>query len=439
MGFSCTSAVGTKGYLWHNIFPLITTMRALSIVLFGGLVLDLSAADRIVEEFGTAPTYANIASAVSAAVNGDRIIIKNRAGDIPWIENITVDKSLEFLNYADNGFFVVQGNWTITPAAGRVVVIKGMRNTSGSIVAIDAGTLGSTVLKVLDGQFVNGNINAASDAFRADVVGNELQFGYVRVNLGNIVGNKISYNGSAECIRIVPGTTAFQGDTCAVIGNWVNGQQAGGSWEGIYINGRAQVYHIRNNWVRHGWMGIELQGGNNEAVANLVQNNSIMALAGGTSSRYGISLANTTANSIWEVMNNAIGTEYTSTNRGINRDSGNNGQINVYYNHVASGMSPAISTGFTFEGNNTTDQPLTFYSNNGSLNDAPAAVNGGNPAAPFYDLDLTIGDAGAYGGSYTLDNFFPLHTGAARVYMTGHPFNIRSGATLRVRANAWDR
>lgn len=50
-----------------------------------------------------------------------------------------------------------------------------------------------------------------------------------------------------------------------------------------------------------------------------------------------------------------------------------------------------------------------------------------------------MGDAGAYGGSYTLNNFFPLHTGAARVYMTGHPFNIRSGTTLRVRANAWDR
>lgn len=413
-------------------------MRALSAFLFSGMALNMLAVDRIVEEFGTSPAYANIASAVAAAADGDRIIIKNRTGDIPWIENITVDKSLEFLNYADNGFFVVQGNWTIIPAAGRVVVIKGMRNTNGSITATGAGTLGGTALKVLDGQFVSGNINAATDAVRAEIVGNELQFGYVRINLGNVVGNKITYSGSAECIRIVPATGTFQGDTCAVIGNWVDGQQAGGSWEGIYINGRAQAYHIRNNWVRHGWMGIELQGGNDQAVANLVQNNSIVALAGGSSSRYGISIANTYANSIWEVMNNAIGTQYTGTNRGINRDSGNNGQINVYYNHVSSGMSSPISTGFTFEGNNTTDQPLTFNAD-GTLNNAPAAVNGGNPAAPFYDLDLTIGDAGAYGGSYTMSNFFPLHTGAARVYMTGHPFNLRTGSTLRVRANAWDR
>jgi len=138
-------------------------------------------------------------------------------------------------------------------------------------------------------------------------------------------------------------------------------------------------------------------------------------------------------------MNNAIGAQYAGDNRGINRDggSGNQGQINVYYNHVAP-MQVTISTGFTFEGNNTTDQPVTF-NGDGTLDNAPAAVDGGNPAAPYFDLDLTIGDAGAYGGSYTLANFFPLHTGAARVYMTGHPFNVREGATLRVRANAWDR
>ncbi len=413
-------------------------MRLLSSLLLSGLALNLLAVDRIVEEFGTPPTYPNIAAAVTAAVNGDRIIIKNRAGEIPWIENITVDKSLEFLNYTDNTFFIVQGNWTITPAVGRVVVIKGMRNTSGSITATGTGTLGSTVLKVLDGQFVNGFINAASDAFRADIVGNELQEGYVRVNLGNVVGNSITYTGSAECIRIVPVTTAFQGDTCAIIGNRVNSVQTANSWEGIFVNGRAQVYHIRNNWVRHSWMGIEIQGGNTQAIANLVQNNSIQSNAGGSGTRYGISIANAPANSIWEVMNNAVGFLYTGTNRGINNDSGNSGQINVYYNHVASGMSIAISTGFTFAGNNTTNQALTFNAD-GTLNNAPGAVNGGNPAAPFYDLDLTIGDAGAYGGSYTMNNFFPLHTGAARVYMTGHPFNLRSGATLRVRANAWDR
>lgn len=410
-------------------------MKQLFTFALAACVLPTFAVDRIVEEFGTAPTYPNINAAVTAANNGDRIIIKNRAGEIPWIETITVDKSLEFLNYADNGYFVVQGNWTIVPAVDRVVVIKGMRNTSGSILATGSGTLGSTRLQVLDGRFVSGNINAASDAFRTEVVGNLIEAGYLRINLGNVVGNRVTYSGG-ECIRITPTTVAFQGDTCAVVGNWVDNTAP--SYEGIYVNGRAQAYHIRNNWVRHGWMGIEFQGGNSQGVANLIQNNSIEANPGGTGNRYGISIANTVSNSITEVMNNAIASSYSGSNRGINNDSGNSGQINVYYNHVEAGMALAISTGFTFAGNNITDQALSFTSE-GMLATAPAAVNGGNPAAPYYDLDLSVGDAGAYGGSYTMANFFPQHTGSARVYMTGHPFNLRTGSTLRVRAKAWDR
>ena len=137
-------------------------------------------------------------------------------------------------------------------------------------------------------------------------------------------------------------------------------------------------------------------------------------------------------------MNNAVTRTWTGTSRGINKDSGNLGQINVYFNHVTIGMSFPISTGFTFESNNTVDQPITLNAD-GTFASATACIDGGNPAPIFSDLDLSTGDAGTYGGSYTLVNFHPLHTGAARIYLTGHPFNIRSGATLRVKGVAYDR
>jgi hypothetical protein len=209
------------------------------------------------------------------------------------------------------------------------------------------------------------------------------------------------------------------------------------SYEGIFVNTQYQVVHIRNNYVQHGWMGIEVYGGNTGAVPNLIWNNTVIAYTGQFTT-YGISLANTNAGSIWEIMNNAVTRTWSGESRGINRDSGNSGQINVYFNHVHAGMSFPISAGFTFEGSNTTNQSITLNAD-GTFANAVAAVDGGNPAAPFYDLDLTAGDAGAYGGSYTLSNFHPLHTGAARVYMTGHPFNVRQGSTLRVRATAFDR
>lgn len=410
------------------------TLLKLPALLSALLAIPVVAVDRIVEEFGVSPSYPNINAAVAAALDGDRIIIKNRAGDIPWIEAISITKSLEFLSYQDNGFFIVQGAWTITAANDRVVTINGMRNTSGSITGAGSSDLRATKVRVLDSQLVSGNIVFSNDAFDVQVIGNTLQSGYVRINFGNVVGNDVMGVTGFEGVRVTPASTAFAGDTCHIIGNKVQGPL---SYEGIFVNGRAQAYHIRNNWVRHGWMGIEVQGGNTFGVANLIWNNSIQGYTG-SSNIYGISLANTAGGSIWEVMNNAVGSTWTGSNRGINNDSGNSGQINVYFNHIASGFATAVSTGFTFAGNNTTNQPLTFNADGTFLN-APAAINGGNPAAPFYDLDLSAGDAGAYGGSYTLANFFPLHTGAARVYMTGHPFNVRQGSTLRVRANAFDR
>ena len=410
-------------------------MRLLACLLFGGATLSTFAVDRIVEEFGSAPTFPNIASAVAAAVDGDRIIIKNRAGDIPWIENITIEKSLQFLSYADNGFFVVQGTYSIVPAAGRQVTIIGMRNTAGGIQAASGSSaVRGTRVRVLDSFFVNGGIQLANQNFDVDVVGCTLQNGTVGLFYGNVIGNDI--DGSAifdEAISVTPSEGGFPLDTCAIIGNKVKGRVG---YEGIFVSTDHQVVHIRNNYVQHGWMGIEVYGGNTSGVQNLIWNNTVTAYSGQFTT-YGINVANTSSGSIWEIMNNAVTRTWSGECRGINRDSGNFGQINVYFNHVA-GMNIAISTGFTFEGNNTTTQPITLNAD-GTFSNAPAAVNGGNPAAPFYDLDLTIGDAGAYGASYTLTNFHPLHTGAARVYMTGHPFNIRQGTTLRVRANAWDR
>lgn len=396
--------------------------------------LSVSAVDRIVEEFGVPPTYPNINAAVTAAVDGDRIIIKNRAGDIPWIETISITKSLQFLSYQDNGFFIVQGNWTVTAANGREVTIIGMRNTAGNITGAGSSNLRETKVRVLDSHLVSGIIVFNNDAFDVQVVGSRLESGYVRINFGNVVGNEVTNPSGAEAVRVSPTSTTFANDTCHIIGNKIQGPL---SYEGIYVNTRAQVVHIRNNWVRHAWMGIEVQGGNTQGVANLIWNNSVQGYSG-SSTIYGISLANTLSGSIWEVMNNAVGSTWAGNNRGINNDSGNSGQINVYFNHVNSGMAVGVDVGFTFAGSNTTNQPVTFNADGTFLN-APAAINGGNPAAPFYDLDLSTGDAGAYGGSYTLTNFFPLHTGAARVYMTGHPFNVRLGSTLRVKATAFDR
>ncbi|MBP6390358.1 MAG: hypothetical protein KA352_05670 [Flavobacteriales bacterium] len=406
-------------------------------VALASLVLTFPAlaTDRIVEEFGQPPAYASINAAVTAAVDGDRIIVKNRAGNIPWIEDVTVGKNLQFLSYSNDDFFYVQGTYTIPGATGREVTIISMRNTAGGISGPGGGTTRGTRIRILDSYFVNGSIACSSNANTTDVVGCTLVNGTIAIAYGNVVGCDV--DGSLitdETINVTGNTAAGALDTCAIIGNRVKGRV---SYEAIRFSGDNQIVHIRNNYVQHGWMGIQIEQGHIGGTQNLVWNNTVVAYTGQFTT-YGIDVANTNAGSVWELMNNVVTTTWSGDNRGINKDSGNNGQVNVYFNHVVSGMTYPISPGFTFESNNTINQPITLNVD-GTFSNAPACVDGGNPAVVLSDLDLSTGDAGAYGGSYTQTNFHPLHTGAARVHLTGHPFNVRSGSTLRVKATAFDR
>lgn len=412
-----------------------TTMRSFVALLALGITSSAFSTDRIVEEFGQAPAYANITSAVAAAVDGDRIIVKNRAGNIPWIENITVNASLQFLSFANDDFFYVQGTYTITGAAGRQVTIIGMRNTAGGIGFSSGGVVRGTKVRIIDSYFVNGRLAFNDNNFDVDVVGCTLVNGSVSINYGNVVGCDIDASSFSDVgISVTGNASGFALDTCVIIGNKV---KAPVSYEGIFSNSMSQVLHIRNNFIEHGWMGIEVYEGNEAGVQNLIWNNTIIAYTGQFTT-YGINLANTNPGSVWEVMNNVVTRTWSGTNRGINRDSGNQGQVNVYFNHISSNVSIPVSPDFTFVSDNTSNEDITLNAD-GTFASAPACIDGGNPAAVLGDLDLSPGDAGAYGGSYTLTNFHPLHTGAARVYLTGHPFNVRSGATLRVKGVAFDR
>ena len=407
-------------------------MKQLFALALAACSLQATAVDRIVEEFGVPPTFPSIAAAITAANDGDRIIIKNRAGGVPWIETITVAKSLEFLSFENDGFFNVQGNWTLTAATGRTIRIIGMQNTSGSISSSGTGTVGSAKVEILDSRFINGNIILTTAVFKNDIVGCTLENGRIQLNLGSVIGCNINHQGSGNAIYINSSST-FQNDTSSVVGNIVFNQEASPA---ILMITPAQVVHVRNNFIRHNNEGIRVQSGNTQAVQNLIWNNTILAL--GTTTNNGINLTNMNTNSVWEVMNNVVRATGGSTRRGVqNGGSLSNAQINVYWNVFDEALTVPVATGFTFVGNNVVD--FVVLNADGTLEAGSAGIDQANPAPPFFDLDLTPGDAGAYGGSYTLTNFHPLHTGAARVYMASHPYNIRQGATLRVRAKAWDR
>jgi len=421
-------------------------MKQIAFLLLIVFHIQSFAADRIVEEFGFPPAYSSIGAAVAAANDGDRIIIKNRAGNIPWIENITINKSLQFLSHANDDFFIVQGNYTIEFIQGLEVDIVGMRNTAGNLGqgAAATGTREAKV-RLMDSWFQDGNVSLSSNFFDFDIIGNKIDNGLVAFSIGNLIGNDITGTNMGTSLVNVSNTTPnFLGDTCLIIGNRINYTSSLSSYYSLHVDNRQQVVHIKNNFVRYSSTGIRISGSISEPIPNVIWNNTTLGQSSfNTSTSYGIYVFQTISTSVWEVMSNVCvrGTLGMSNCRGIGWSSGSSqgGTTNCYYNHIGTGLSPAISPVWTYAEYNEINQTIELNAADGTFTNTPNAIDGGNPGPLFYDIDLTPNDAGAYGGSFTMDNFFPQHTGAARVYHVIYPFNVRSGNTMDVKAFSFDR
>ena len=130
-------------------------MSFISIAITG----TVSAADLVVQEAGPVGTYATITSAVAASVDGDRIIINNKPGGLPWNEDILINKSLTFLSAVDNDQFFVQGEYTVQHAPGREISIIGMENANGSITSIAPGATSRTILNIMWCTFTSGGVD----------------------------------------------------------------------------------------------------------------------------------------------------------------------------------------------------------------------------------------------------------------------------------------
>jgi len=373
--------------------------------------ISVKATDLIVEEFGITPSYPSITAAVAAANDGDRIFIMNRAGNIPWIENITITKSLEFLSYAADTFFVVQGDYIISPAAaGKTISFIGMRNTSGSIYTSGNSPSGNrTKVNILNCLLESGYISFNANNYNVNIASSKLNSGYINFRYGRILGNDIySSNYYPVTLNYEP---TFTGDTTLIYGNKIN--CAHSSYYGINADCRNNLFKIYNNYIQHRYFGIYITyTSSNNGFVNQIYNNTILATGSSSGYNYGI-YAYVQSGSILEIMNNVIKASAGSYKYGI--DGSNSGQCNIYYNHIDNGINYPISIAATASFNNNTTASFTINSTTGQLGAGAPGIDGANPSPVFYDLDLTVGDAGAYGGSYTLNNYFPQFLGGARV------------------------
>jgi hypothetical protein len=411
---------------------VLATLLATSIRIY--------AADLIVEENGVAPNYATIQAAVTAATSGDRIFVKNKAGNVPYNENVTITaKSLSLLAYDPDGVYYVFGNYTINITSGQEVNIIGMNNASGSISAFAASTLANpTRVNIMNTELQSGNIALDFLGYVAHLAGNEIT-GNVTVRTATVTGNQII---GTLTINSPTGTvTGYPDDTLYIVGNRFATAAGGYGNGGIVWNNNLDYYFIANNWIRTGGTCINIVTTKAGSGVNNVENNSTEKNANGTISA--ISVGALGANTNLLIRNNSLYDENTTNGYGdvavtfgaIAAPSFVNLDYTVYRNWQ-SGLTNASVVTVSQTGN-----AASGTQNNNDVTGACTAaecVNLGSPSTDYTDLDLSRNDIGTTGGSYHYSNFWP-NTGGARVYLVRTPRTVVQSSTINAKADSFDK
>lgn len=395
-----------------------TTLKTLLLLL---VATNTFASDRIVQENGPTGTFSTISAAITAAANGDRIIIHPKIGDNPYVENITIDKTLEFASAQDGVRYKIQGSISLTAANNRTITIIGAHITTGTISGANAGW--RTNVNIM-GCLIEGGDISFNNQYYASIVSNILQNGGITIAHGKIIGNDLL---AEDKIISVLGSGSITNDTVNIIANKTGRIFCSSD---IFLN----IYNnfIKSSIVSSGFYSIQYSYNSNTSNKLNIYNNTIITPYSSSSVTLNYFLViNSPAlikNNIFQrITNNNISTSPRfGFGSGVNPIASYN-----YYN--------TVSINILSENNpvNVTSGPVN--SSTGQLILPTPALDGADPSFEFYDLNLSVGDAGCYGGSYTLDNYFPI-TGSSRVYNIDMPFGITTnGAPLNIKADGFDR
>lgn len=410
----------------QNLFNILSLLAFLFIGTFTAQATDL-----VVAAGGTGGSYASLKSAITAASANDRIIVYPQANGASYSEGaITINKSLQILSANEGGFYSIDGDISITPSsAGMSVTIIGMKLLTGSIQSTIAAPVGARcTVNLFNDSISSGAVSLNHDNYNVTVASNYVGAG-VTIRFGKVIGNSIIGQVAVYTDASVNNPT----DTVMIIGNKIN-LYASGNTAAIGWASSSQFFSIQNNfvWLTYGSgtvnYGIYVSTSKNSlAGVNTCINNTVLKAASAYTAYYFV----TNANSMTEIQNNM----YSGPNYSYNLYT-TGGSFSVHYNYFT---TPSFY-GFTNDGTNTTLTNTTINGEGLNTNLLSNSINGGNPDSAYADINLTRNDVGCYGGSYTLDNFFPISANDwARVILVTAPRRVMVNAAINVKATGFDK
>ena len=380
--------------------------------------------DLFVEPLGLAPAYSTISAAITAAEDGDNIYIDNGVSNIPFNEDLTIDKSIKLFSTVEGRFFTVQGTVTFDFTSGDFnSTIHGV-NLRGSIKSVGNAVTKSQI--VLSDNRVSLNVEIMASNVVTSILGC-LDIDEIKIKHGSVIGN------SFQKLSLFSDVSGVFNDTVRIIGNKAVGNPGGSSSAVFELYSSSVNYIISNNLIintntlsSYG-IRVRIGAGYLNGFKNLISNNSIQ-------SRYGTYIQ---SDSPFLVENNLIACNITGFNCSIGIKASDVDSTDVIYNQVELNHSTPASVQV---GNlNTNNIFISSFSISWLDTTSPSvAVNKANPSPIYYDLDLTRGDAGAFGGSLSIAQFFPIG-GKSKVFFVDAPRVIREGDPIFIQAEAYDR
>ena len=392
--------------------------KQLLFIAIAGLFTSMAnAADLNVRATGAGGAYTTVSAAITAAANGDRIIIQPKTDGSAYIENLTINKSLTFVSETNYNKYFIRGTVTINPAAGRVVTISNLSSGNFTIynVIVSGATTGGRTTVNLMNCYLN-NVDATPANTTTNISGSTVS-GYVLFSHGRATGNNVqsinAYNTSSD--------SSLASTDVEIIGNAVS--------FGITNQQSSYAFKMYNNFASGLYVYNTKPSTSNEIVNNTVY----QPLGGDVAPIYITGNGNPGSGGNVLIMNNAISFTVAQTNACIQNDG--IATVTASYNVSTNAY---LTEGSITQSNNTGGVNMNF--NNTAYTITGGNVNAGNPAVQYTDLDLTRNDAGHYGGSNSWANYFPADNGGRpQVNYFTAPRTILSTSTLNVSGSAYSK
>lgn len=394
--------------------------KKLLIIAFAGLSSTMAfAADLYVRNAGAGGAYSTISAAITAASDGDRIIVQPKANGEAYIENLAINKSLTFVSETNYSKYTLQGGVNIDLAAGRVITINNLKtvNSINGILTTGVAVGGRTTINILNCDLISVSTTTANTT--TNISGCNIN-GPLQISHGICTANKASF----ITIYSFQQETSMATSDVEVYGNISTGAIA-----------NSQPYYafkFHNNFCDAFWIRGIKDGSSNELINNTVYRPAAANFYPAVIyiGLYDNSLTNT---GDLAIMNNAVSFVPGQSNICI-QNNHNNVNVTASYNVST---NPFVTQGNMIQSNNSGSVNMNF--NNTTYTLTGMNENAGNPDIKYTDLDLTRNDAGHYGGSNSWENYWPANVGnKPQINYLVTPRTI-TGGTLNIKGSGFSK